>query len=208
MDVRLLRPVGCPLVTGRFRHSRGTLLDLHLEGQTAPLGVTARHPIWSLDRAAWVPAGELEIGERLSGRAGPVRLLSRTLCAQLEEVYNLEVEGEHCYRVGEQGLLVHNASAPNQNIKEIPSQTSATTYRAEDCSDSDFFIFGTVGSGVLKFEVVRMLPGKTSSITGRKFFDAERKRCQEPIRREIRLIRFLTPFSTRVLTIGGEISLR
>jgi len=27
-------------------------------------------------------------------------------------VYNLEVEGDHCYRVGEQGLLVHNTSAP------------------------------------------------------------------------------------------------
>jgi hypothetical protein len=26
-------------------------------------------------------------------------------------VYNIEVEGDHCYRVGEQGLLVHNASA-------------------------------------------------------------------------------------------------
>ena len=28
-------------------------------------------------------------------------------------MYNIEVEGDHCYRVGEQGLLVHNASAPS-----------------------------------------------------------------------------------------------
>jgi hypothetical protein len=28
-----------------------------------------------------------------------------------EPVYNLEVEGDHCYRVGSLGLLVHNASA-------------------------------------------------------------------------------------------------
>src|SRR5262249_33236093 len=27
-----------------------------------------------------------------------------------EPVYNIEVEGDHCYRVGQQGLLVHNAS--------------------------------------------------------------------------------------------------
>jgi hypothetical protein len=27
-------------------------------------------------------------------------------------VYNIEVDGDHCYRVGRQGLLVHNASAP------------------------------------------------------------------------------------------------
>ncbi len=29
-------------------------------------------------------------------------------------VYNIEVEGDHCYRVGEQGILVHNASCPKQ----------------------------------------------------------------------------------------------
>jgi hypothetical protein len=28
-----------------------------------------------------------------------------------EPVYNIEVEGNHCYRVGEQGLLVHNDPA-------------------------------------------------------------------------------------------------
>jgi hypothetical protein len=27
-------------------------------------------------------------------------------------VYNIEVEGDHCYRVGQQGILVHNQSAP------------------------------------------------------------------------------------------------
>jgi hypothetical protein len=29
-------------------------------------------------------------------------------------VYNIEVEGDHCYRVGQQGLLVHNASMPSE----------------------------------------------------------------------------------------------
>ncbi len=36
---------------------------------------------------------------------------SLTLREQLEAVYTFEVEGDHCYRVGEQGLMVHNASA-------------------------------------------------------------------------------------------------
>jgi hypothetical protein len=89
-----------------------------------------------------------------------------------ETVYNLEVEGDHCYRVGQQGLLVHDMSALNPNIKVTSSPTSATTFRTEDGNDSDFFIFGTVGNGVLKFEVVRKLPNKTSTITGREFFDA------------------------------------
>lgn len=29
-----------------------------------------------------------------------------------EPVYNIEVEGDHCYRVGDQGILVHNQSTP------------------------------------------------------------------------------------------------
>jgi hypothetical protein len=64
-------------------------------------------------------------------------------------------------------------SAPTPNIVVVASQTSATTFRAEDCTDKRFFIFGTVGSGVLRFEVVRRLTtGEQSSITGREFFDA------------------------------------
>ena len=35
-----------------------------------------------------------------------------------EPVYNIEVEGDHCYRVGQQGLLVHNAS-----VIRIPGST-------------------------------------------------------------------------------------
>ena len=87
-------------------------------------------------------------------------------------MYNIEVMGDRGYRVRQQGLLVRNMSAPNPQIKVIAAHTSATTFRAEDGTDPEFFIFGTVASGLLKFEVVRKLPGKTSTITGREFFDA------------------------------------
>jgi hypothetical protein len=33
-------------------------------------------------------------------------------------VYNIEVEGDHCYRVGEQGLLVHNLSQKCHYLSE------------------------------------------------------------------------------------------
>jgi hypothetical protein len=99
------------LITGWFRHRRGRIYELRVEGSDVPVGLTGAHPVWSVDRAAWVPAIELEIGERLSGRNGPARLLSRVMRAEPEPVYNLEIEGDHCFRVGEQGLLVHNASA-------------------------------------------------------------------------------------------------
>jgi RHS repeat-associated protein len=99
------------LVTGWFRHERGQVYDLQLTGVEEVLGVTATHPFWSVDRNAWVPAGELRKGDRLLAADGSTPAVeSFTLRAEPEPVYNIEVEGDHCYRVGEQGLLVHNAS--------------------------------------------------------------------------------------------------
>jgi hypothetical protein len=99
------------LVTGAFRHSRRWVFDLWVEGEDKAIGVTPTHPIWSEDRQAWVPAGELRIGERLQASDGTTpRVVSLTLRAAPEPVYNIEVDGDHCYRVGRQGLLAHNAS--------------------------------------------------------------------------------------------------
>nr|WP_162660493.1 polymorphic toxin-type HINT domain-containing protein [Tuwongella immobilis] len=103
------------LVVSRFRHSHGEVYDLRLVGSDAIIGVTAHHPLWSATRGAWVSAAELEPGERLSGigeGAGVVVAVASLLQRGQEPVYNIEVDGDHCYRVGEQGLLVHNASAP------------------------------------------------------------------------------------------------
>jgi hypothetical protein len=33
-----------------------------------------------------------------------------------EPVFNIEVDGDHVYRVGEQGLLVHNTSSPTRSL--------------------------------------------------------------------------------------------
>src|SRR5262249_14782626 len=43
-----------------------------------------------------------------------------------EPVYNIEVDGDHCYRVGECGLLVHNASVQLQPFL-TPSDSARTT---------------------------------------------------------------------------------
>ena len=99
------------LVTGVFRHGPALVYDLHLEGEGGPIGVTPTHLFWSVDRNCWVPAGELRRGERLlAGDGSTPQVESFTPRPEPEPVYNIEVEGDHCYRVGEQGLLVHNAS--------------------------------------------------------------------------------------------------
>lgn len=54
---------------------------------------------------------DLEIGETLKTLEGTTVVESRSKREEPETVYNIEVEGDHCYRVGESGVLVHNASA-------------------------------------------------------------------------------------------------
>jgi hypothetical protein len=101
------------LVTGYFRHSWGKVWDVQVEGEEKRIGVTGSHRFWSVDRSDWVAAAELKVGERLLAADGSTPAVeSFTPRQEPEPVYNIEVDGDHCYRVGQQGLLVHNASEP------------------------------------------------------------------------------------------------
>ena len=84
------------------------MVELHLEGEDAPLCATAGHKLFSEDRQAWVSAGELKVGERLRTRSGPRQVLAIKLLPGGRRVYNLEVQSRHSYYVGQTGLLVHN----------------------------------------------------------------------------------------------------
>ncbi len=77
---------------------------------TDSIGVTANHPFWSVDRAEFVQAGELTIGERLQTLAGDTVWVQQKLPRPgPEPVYNLEVHDEHVYYVGTSGVLAHNS---------------------------------------------------------------------------------------------------
>ncbi|QYK47766.1 MAG: hypothetical protein KF838_13365 [Phycisphaeraceae bacterium] len=109
-----------PVVTTRFVTDAAAVVDLYLEGEEQPIGVTPNHRVYSVDRGTWVEAGELRAGERLGsakqdGNAdergdGPGVLV----VARVEPregrvaVYNLEVSRYHTYFVGEPGVWVHN----------------------------------------------------------------------------------------------------
>lgn len=98
------------VVTGRFIHnSSGNLIDLLVEGETEPTGVTDNHRYWSEDRQDFVEAAKLRIGEHLRLADGSTAKLSgMTRRPRDEPVYNLEIHGEHVYHVGSIGTLVHN----------------------------------------------------------------------------------------------------
>lgn len=104
-----IRPGDGAVVTGRFRHHSGAVLDLTVTDEHEPIGTTDAHPFWSEDRHDFVPAGDLRIGEQLRTASGSVaQITSITRRGPPEPVYNLEVHGEHVYHVGSSGVLVHN----------------------------------------------------------------------------------------------------
>ncbi len=102
------------VVTGRFVHSAakgGALLDIAFEGAEGVKGVTPNHPFWSVDRQEFVRAEELVEGEQVDtahGRAAVAHVAWRRAGPETR-LYNLETHAEHVYRVGRDGVLVHNA---------------------------------------------------------------------------------------------------
>jgi len=97
------------VITGRFiHHSSGNLINLLVEGETEPTGVTDNHPYWSVDRQKFIEVGHLQNGEHVQTVNGLAKVASITPHHSNETVYNLEIQGEHVYRVGSLGTLVHN----------------------------------------------------------------------------------------------------
>jgi hypothetical protein len=121
-DVLAIEP--CPrissgvgrVVTGTFTHVRGGILRIRLAGLAKPLGVTSNHSIYSADRMDFVPAGELRVGDTLRNLEGDVRIESIEQLGSEERVYNLEIHGEHVFRVASSGVLVHNSSGAEGSV--------------------------------------------------------------------------------------------
>ncbi len=131
------------LVTGTFLHASADVLDLAVEGLDEPIGTTAVHLFWSVDRGDFVPAAELRAGEWLRTAEGEVRrVISSVARGTPEPVYNLEVDGQHVYYVSTSHLLVHNTKLGiGETIKpfsgqgkpiEIPSALPPREPRVDD----------------------------------------------------------------------------
>ena len=97
------------VVTGRFVTRDVTNVVRITLATGTEIRATDVHPFWSIDREDWVPAGKLGPGERVDTLEGPVAVASVEPLDRHPAVYNLEVHGEHVYRVAVDGVLVHNA---------------------------------------------------------------------------------------------------
>jgi hypothetical protein len=114
----------CPVIasgTGQVVTARiltrqvSQLVELTLEDGSTLAG-TPQHPIWSVERQDWVELGELEVGEHLWTKGGPIEISSTRLLGTGESVYKLEVHGHHIYQVTGLGVLVHNAGIHSYNL--------------------------------------------------------------------------------------------
>ena len=114
------------VVLATMTHFNGFVRRLHFEGTTETLLPTATHRLYSEDRQAWVPAGELRAGETLRTQSGRARLAQIERVPGVHRVFNIEVETEHCYFVGPLRVLSHNenpcAAETTKEIKTRPTK--------------------------------------------------------------------------------------
>ena len=149
-DAEILEILACPpiqsgsgrIVTGKFVHtaSHNEIIDIHVESEPYPLGVTRGHSIWSATRKEFVHAGKLQVGEELltrDGRTVPILAISRR--GKGETVYNIEVQVDHAYQVAHAGLVVHNASSgegserlTNSDIDDLAQQLKDGKIKLKD----------------------------------------------------------------------------
>ncbi|MFO0860599.1 MAG: hypothetical protein U0570_08580 [Phycisphaerales bacterium] len=85
------------------------MAKLKLVGSGDLVEGTVGHPIFSLDRAGYVPLGSLLPGEHVRTADGWAIVESLARSWDVRTVYNLEVETEHRYYVGQCRVESHNA---------------------------------------------------------------------------------------------------
>jgi hypothetical protein len=99
------------IVMTTVTHLNRHLVHLTIEselGQRETIESTAYHKFFSKSRGDWVSAIELEPNEVLEGLGGSLVVVQVLPVEGEETVFNLSVRGDHVYRVGRLGVLVHN----------------------------------------------------------------------------------------------------
>lgn len=96
------------VVLSTFKRSSSDVYELSFVEGGVVLRGTGAHPLFSLDRQDWAQLRDLRVGERLQTAEGAVTIAALDRLHGVHRVYNLEVEGDHEYLVGEAGVRAHN----------------------------------------------------------------------------------------------------
>lgn len=84
---------------------------------TETLTCTGEHPFWAVNRGDFIPAVDLKPGDQLllaSGETASVEAIRAMESGPAETftTYNIEVDTDHTYFVGDSGVWVHNSGQP------------------------------------------------------------------------------------------------
>jgi hypothetical protein len=82
-------------------------------GQTETLGVTGYHRFYD-ESLGWIQVQNLHDGEVLRGDHEDLTVVGLTRDLGIDRVYNMTVESDHDYYVGDLTALTHNTCNPNQ----------------------------------------------------------------------------------------------
>jgi hypothetical protein len=101
---------GLQIVTGKIQHRHAETWNLYFgnDNKVAQIGVTQHHPLFSVDRNIWIPAGDIAINERVATIDGIVVLSKKEKRSDDETVINIEVHRSHVYHVSQINILAHN----------------------------------------------------------------------------------------------------
>jgi len=108
-------------VTGVINHSDTTIVKLIIDNEE--IITTQDHPFYTLENG-WMNAGKLVIGQhirRSDGSSGIVK--SVKVIQEIKQMYNLTVDQEHTFFVGEEEWLVHNACWNVGEKINLPDET-------------------------------------------------------------------------------------
>ena len=95
------------VVTATITHANDDVRTLTLDGGET-LYVTGNHRMYSASAGDWVAVKDLGVGEELQTSSGRKSVAALGYQQGRHQVYNIEVEAEHCYFVGEGQTLTHN----------------------------------------------------------------------------------------------------
>ncbi|PTY01179.1 hypothetical protein DB346_13825, partial [Verrucomicrobia bacterium LW23] len=116
----VVRGVG-RVVTGTFARVSSSVIEIKFEGQVDPLFATTTHPLFSITRKDWTPAGHLQTGEFLRTFEGTMQVGAVGKLLSLHNVFNIEVEADHTYYVAAGQILAHN-TCPVKNASATPTR--------------------------------------------------------------------------------------
>ncbi len=112
------------VVTATITHANDDVRTLTMSsGET--LHVTGNHRMFSATRQDWVPVKDLSVGEALRTVKGRESVAALGFQRGRHQVYNIEVETEHCYFVGNGEVLTHNACVTD-SAKETHGNSNAS----------------------------------------------------------------------------------